>query len=792
MEAESNQSEESASANGAQKSSNEPKETKNPEVEESRRVRSREAAKSRRDQESIEIFNLSQLLPVPSHVIDSLDKSTILRLAFSVLRVGAFLGKSTFSKPNEPQSPQEGSEASDNVQPGKKPISKFTQSSGLLSAMGAFLMVISSDGCISYCSPNVRTLLGICDVEVMGNKIMDFVDPDDLHIITPHLKRLHQDGVNQVGDAGVNWKDWHKPDPSIADAVAAPGSCSFAVHMKCSNEKKNSNKTASSHASMVASNKSHSYELVRCRGQYCPPGMDLNMAIDTTLSLHSMVILCKPVVTSSSGSMESLTNCMAFRTRHNLDFNIVECYDNKQEVFTGYPSTFLIGQSLYHLIHPEDAKQLEQKHRTLVNDGDEDSITMYLRYMLPNSNNLWVQMVANLARSGKTSRPMYITATNFVVGNVKQDQWHNLSTELSNHQALAAGTQSSSSLASNADESESPAQVGGATLDLSRALVGSSENLALPESHPRATISHLSRVPSEQQLHAVHTQQQQQRPSEFRSLLESNPGNPGDLVYQSYLSSTNAATDSELDRQSDANPPAAKRPRKESNASSLGHLHTSLRSSLNVNSGDLVSPDSVFSPEVFSELSSQAQASLLALARPASMTVQSPMLPSPVGAARPVLVAQSPRESNVTGLSFAQAMPRPPAAAAEAAAAAFNAALARQLQTPAAAATISTMATCISAPSAAATAGTVGSAGAGLLSSPHFSRSMLVPAPAMSTHLIPSPIAVAGLTTDAILASGIPTSATSGSSLPGAAESGTFTHLLSSLERPHEDWQSDM
>ncbi|XP_065192607.1 uncharacterized protein LOC135823688 [Sycon ciliatum] len=595
-----------------------------------------------------------------------------------------------------------------------------------VAARGEFQMIISSNGRICYCSPNVESLLGVRDVEVMGNKITDFVDPDDAHIITPHLQRLNQIGVTQAGEDGP------EPDPSIAGEFAAPDSCSFAVRMKCGNQKKRRNRTASSRASMAASSKSYDYWPVRCHGQYRPPAMDLKLT--EPLSLHSMVILCKPDVTIGSVSMESRPSGMNFRARYNLAFEIVKCHENDQAVFTGQKD--LIGKSLYALIHPLDAEKLREKHHALVH-GNEDSITMQLRYLRPNNSSVLVEMVANLER---TSPRMYINVNNYIVS-------------ISAQPVMVPFRASATPVVAP----QSPGLPVKQAMPKPPAAEAAASATAASEGHrPQPPAAAISTTDSAWARDPLLT------PAAAASISATDSAFAGRHL-QTPAGATSISTLASAGRSALAATTSA----------------TFRRSSLNVKSGDLVSPDSVSTPDVFPKLSSQAQVSSLALARPASMTVQSTMMRSPVSTS-PVFVSQSPRKSNVTGLSFAQAMPRS-SEAAEAAAAAFNAALAHQLQTPAAAATISTIATCISTPSATATAASVGSAGVGLPGSTHFSRSMLVQAPALPTHLLPSPIAIAGLATDAILAPGIPTSATPNSSLSDAAESGPFTDLSHGL-----------
>eukprot|EP00117_Sycon_ciliatum_P005638 scpid102395/ scgid9499/ Protein trachealess len=180
MEAEADQSEETASANGAQETciSNEPKEREDQEGEggsgtdeelRRKRIQLAAAAVTRRGREHAEITKMAEQLPLTSDASDNLDKTGVLRLALSVMQIGAISGKGPFRE-NDSQSPEEESEASGTLQPAEKPTRKptikVTPSSAMLSARGEFQMIISSNGRICYCSPNVESLLGVRDVEV--------------------------------------------------------------------------------------------------------------------------------------------------------------------------------------------------------------------------------------------------------------------------------------------------------------------------------------------------------------------------------------------------------------------------------------------------------------------------------------------------------------------------------------------------------------------------------------------------------------------------------------------------
>ena len=59
----------------------------------SRRENSRIAAKNRRENENIEIYELARLLPLPSAVTSQLDKASVLRITISYFKMKKFFDK---------------------------------------------------------------------------------------------------------------------------------------------------------------------------------------------------------------------------------------------------------------------------------------------------------------------------------------------------------------------------------------------------------------------------------------------------------------------------------------------------------------------------------------------------------------------------------------------------------------------------------------------------------------------------------------------------------------------------
>ena len=71
-----------------------------------RKVRSRDAARSRRSQETEVFYELAHSLPLPRRVASHLDKAAIVRVALSYMRMQCILATGGHSRATQTNSPQ--------------------------------------------------------------------------------------------------------------------------------------------------------------------------------------------------------------------------------------------------------------------------------------------------------------------------------------------------------------------------------------------------------------------------------------------------------------------------------------------------------------------------------------------------------------------------------------------------------------------------------------------------------------------------------------------------------------
>uniref|UniRef100_A0A3P8TL23 Hypoxia inducible factor 1 subunit alpha, like n=1 Tax=Amphiprion percula TaxID=161767 RepID=A0A3P8TL23_AMPPE len=118
---------------------------------EQRKLRSRDAARCRRSQETEIFYELARTLPLPRRVSAHLDKAAIMRVVLSFLKMQQLLGKKT-------------EDLMDSFYP---------------QTLAGFVMVMTEEGDMIYLTENVNKHIGIAQLELLGQSIYEFVHPCD-------------------------------------------------------------------------------------------------------------------------------------------------------------------------------------------------------------------------------------------------------------------------------------------------------------------------------------------------------------------------------------------------------------------------------------------------------------------------------------------------------------------------------------------------------------------------------------------------------------------------------------
>uniref|UniRef100_A0A6Q2X9E8 Uncharacterized protein n=1 Tax=Esox lucius TaxID=8010 RepID=A0A6Q2X9E8_ESOLU len=159
-----------------------------------RKEKSRNAARSRRGKENFEFFELAKMLPLPGAITSQLDKASVIRLTISYLHMRTFA-----SQGDPPWSPlMEGQNHCSKVRRSTHSLAtdmfELHLGAHLLQSLDGFVFVVSSEGRFLYISETVSIYLGLSQVELTGSSVFDYIHPAD-HVemaehlgIKPHLR----------------------------------------------------------------------------------------------------------------------------------------------------------------------------------------------------------------------------------------------------------------------------------------------------------------------------------------------------------------------------------------------------------------------------------------------------------------------------------------------------------------------------------------------------------------------------------------------------------------------------
>uniref|UniRef100_A0A8C5X078 SIM bHLH transcription factor 2 n=1 Tax=Malurus cyaneus samueli TaxID=2593467 RepID=A0A8C5X078_9PASS len=206
--------------------------------------KSKNAAKTRREKENGEFYELAKLLPLPSAITSQLDKASIIRLTTSYLKMRAVFPKVK----SPPGLTGRGARPRENGTGwwGGHDRSAFLPFHpthfSLFQTLDGFVFVVASDGKIMYISETASVHLGLSQVELTGNSIYEYIHPSDhdemTAVLTAH-QPLHPHLLQ--GTAGSGFKiltkskkeqttaEMYHPQRSTPPCVSGTPMCDFCI-----------------------------------------------------------------------------------------------------------------------------------------------------------------------------------------------------------------------------------------------------------------------------------------------------------------------------------------------------------------------------------------------------------------------------------------------------------------------------------------------------------------------------------------------------------------------------------
>uniref|UniRef100_A0A6Q2Y5M4 Hypoxia inducible factor 1 subunit alpha, like n=1 Tax=Esox lucius TaxID=8010 RepID=A0A6Q2Y5M4_ESOLU len=330
---------------------------------EQRKVRSRDAARCRRSQETEIFYELAHTLPLARRVSAHLDKAAIMRVTLSYLRMHCLLRSGDNSK--EPI-----------VEKKENPMDEFYPR-----ALAGFIMVMTEEGDMIYLGDSVSKHLGITQLELLGQSIYDFIHPCDQEEL----------------------RDLLAPRPGMSKKKTAEQhtEMNFFLRMKC---------TLTSRGRTV-NIKSATWKVLHCTGhiRLCCSEEDSSPPAGSF-----MTVLCEPIPHPSS--VEFPLDRSTFLTRHSMDLHFTHCEGRVTEL-VGYKPDDLIGKSVFEFYHALDSDHVTKSLHTLLSKGQV--CTSHYRFLVKSGGFVWAETQATVIYN-KTSQPEAVVCLNFILSAVEQ------------------------------------------------------------------------------------------------------------------------------------------------------------------------------------------------------------------------------------------------------------------------------------------------------------------------------------------------------------------------------------
>ncbi|CAL8266099.1 unnamed protein product [Merluccius merluccius] len=359
--------------------------------------KSKNAAKTRREKENGEFYELAKLLPLPSAITSQLDKASIIRLTTSYLKMrsvfpdglGDAWGQSSRGSHLDSMAKELGSH--------------------LLQTLDGFVFVVAPDGKIMYISETASVHLGLSQVELTGNSIFEYIHPADHDEMTAVLSA--------------------QKAPHYHFSQEYELERSFFLRMKCVLAKRNAGLTCGG------------FKVIHCSGylKLRPYMMEVPL-YDAWYRVVGLVAVGNSLPPSGITEIKLHSNMFMFRA--SLDLKLI-FLDARVAELTGYEPQDLIEKTLYHHVHGCDVFHLRSAHHLLLVKGQVT--TKYYRMLSKHGGWVWVQSYATIVHNSRSSRPHCVVSINYVLTDI---EYQELQLSEEQNQATKSGHSYKSSMAS--------------------------------------------------------------------------------------------------------------------------------------------------------------------------------------------------------------------------------------------------------------------------------------------------------------------------------------------------------
>lgn len=333
---------------------------------EKRKEKSRDAARTRRSKETEIFCQLAHQLPISQNTLALLDKSSIVRLGITHLKLRQLFHNAIFAKPAR-----------------MLPSCHLKVDHTFSRALDGFLMLVDKDGTLIYITDNVSSHLGLAQVDLLGLGIYDFIHPCD-----------HDEMQDILSNRNIAAKN---PSQSIF------------IRMKCT-------LTSKGHSVNI---KSAYYKVIHCLPSMVSTHLhqqmepqNLSKSGDRLMSFT--LLLCRLLFHPSNTDL--LLDSRTFVSHHSMDMSFIYC-DDRFSALLGYEMKELLGKSLYQFHHVLDAEAIEKSYKTLFSKGQ--CTTGLYRFLANRGGYVWMETQSSIIANPHSEKEQFVVCVHFVVSEVE-------------------------------------------------------------------------------------------------------------------------------------------------------------------------------------------------------------------------------------------------------------------------------------------------------------------------------------------------------------------------------------
>ncbi|XP_075146415.1 neuronal PAS domain protein dysfusion [Haematobia irritans] len=328
------------------------------------------ASKLRRDLINAEIANLRDLLPLPQSTRQRLSQLQLMALVCVYVRKANYF-QQVFKRHD--------------ISMHQAP----TPNIGFSKALSGFLMMLTQNGKLLYISDNAAEYLGhsMEDLLIHGDSVYDIIDKQDHSAIQAELNR----NVPPQPGQHIN---------SAAAAAAAISNLEgehrmFLCRMNVSRNARRQMRFGDQ-------------KVVLVQGHY--------LSFLPLCSRNEPVFLatCTPIAMPETREcvVQGATN--VFTTIHSMDMKIAHI-DKNGEFHLGYSRGDIQGLSWYGLIHSDNLREAQSKHRLITQSEQDRSCILLVRMQRRQGDFIWVHVVLQVRDAQDTNQQPVIVCTNQVL-----------------------------------------------------------------------------------------------------------------------------------------------------------------------------------------------------------------------------------------------------------------------------------------------------------------------------------------------------------------------------------------